>query len=286
MKTKRAIGFAVLAALLYALNAPFSKLLLSDIPSTMMAGLLYIGAGIGMSLLRMVQKAAGVRIQEQKLTRSDLPYTIAMVVLDIAAPIALMSGLQRTTAANASLLNNFEIVATTLIALCFFHEKVSGRLWIAVILITIASMILSVEDASSFAFSTGSLLVLLACCCWGLENNCTRVLSSRDPLEIVVIKGFGSGLGSLVIALFLHEAFPAVSCILLAMLLGFVAYGLSIFFYIRAQRELGASKTSAYYALSPFIAAALSLLIFRQLPSLSFLIACVIMAGGVWLASE
>ena len=150
---------------------------------------------------------------------------------------------------------------------------------------TISSAILSVEDVTSFTFSYGSIFVLLACVCWGLENNCTRMISHKDPLEIVVIKGFGSGLGSLVLAFFLGEsALPLVYGVC-TLLLGFVAYGLSIFFYIYAQRYLGAAKTSAYYALAPFMATALSLVIFREKPSISFFIALLIMAVGTYFAS-
>lgn len=287
MKTreKSAVGMAVLAAALYALNAPVSKLLLGHVPSTVMAALLYLGAGAGLLLVRLVQKRLGRASGEQPLSAKDLPYTVGMVLLDIAAPIALMVGLTMTTAANASLLNNFEIVATSVIALCVFKEAVSKRLWLAIALVTLSSIILTAEDMSGFRFSAGSLFVLLACVCWGFENNCTRMLSAKDPLEIVVIKGFGSGLGALTIALALGERLPAPAYALGALLLGFVAYGLSIFCYIHAQRVLGAAKTSAYYALAPFIGAALSLAIFRQLPSLSFLAALAIMGMGTYLAS-
>lgn len=282
---KTAIFWAVLAAGLYALNAPVSKLLLEEVPPTMMAALLYLGAGIGLVLVRLVQNMTGKGKKEAPLTKKDIPYTVGMVVLDIAAPIFLMVGLTMTTAANASLLNNFEIVATAVIALFIFREAISRRLWLAIVLVTISSAILSVEDMSSFTFSYGSIFVLLACVCWGLENNCTRMISHKDPLEIVVIKGFGSGLGSLVLAFCLGEnALPLVYGVC-TLLLGFVAYGLSIFFYIYAQRYLGAAKTSAYYALAPFMATALSLLIFREKPSISFLIALLIMAMGTYFAS-
>lgn len=208
-----------------------------------------------------------------------------MVVLDIAAPIFLMIGLTKTTAANASLLNNFEIVATALIALLAFGEVISRRLWAAIGLVTLSSILLSVEDAGSFSFSIGSVFVLLACTCWGLENNCTRSISDKDPLQIVVIKGFGSGGGSLVIALLQGERLTDGLAALGALALGFVAYGLSIFFYIYAQRGLGAAKTSAYYAVAPFLGAGLSLAIFRQAPSPIFLVALLLMAAGAWLAT-
>ncbi len=282
---KTAVLWAVLAAALYALNSPISKLLLGKIPPTIMAALLYLGAGIGLSIVRLVQRRMGKGQKEKPLTRKDLPYTIGMVVLDIAAPIFLMIGLTGTTAANASLLNNFEIVATSVIALCIFKETISKRLWGAIVLVTISSLVLSVEDISSFSFSFGSIFVLLACVCWGLENNCTRMISNKDPLQIVVIKGFGSGIGSFVIALVLGEHFSNWGYIVCALLLGFVAYGLSIFFYIYAQRYLGAAKTSAYYALAPFIGAALSLLIFRETPTVSFVAALLIMIAGTYLAS-
>ena len=278
---KKAIFFAVLAAALYAINAPGSKLLLAEIPSTMMAGFLYLGAGMGMYLLEKINR----RAEELPLTKKEIPYTAAMVALDIAAPIFLMIGLTRCSAANASLLNNFEIVATSLIALLLFGEAIGKRLWIAIALVTISSVLLSFEDMSSLRFSWGSVFVLLACLCWGFENNCTRKLSSKNPAQIVVIKGFGSGLGALILALIVGERFFHMGYIVMALLLGFVAYGLSIYFYIYAQRDLGAAKTSTYYAISPFIGAGLSLIIFNEIPSPVFIIALLIMAVGTYFAS-
>ncbi|MBQ8233830.1 MAG: DMT family transporter [Lachnospiraceae bacterium] len=278
---KKAIFYAVLAAALYALNAPISKLLLVQIPSTMMAGLLYLGAGTGMFFMEKLNKNKA----ELPLTKKELPYTVAMVALDIVAPIFLMIGLTKGSAANASLLNNFEIVATSLIALCIFKESISKRLWLAIVLVTVSSILLSFEDMSSLAFSRGSLFVLLACVCWGFENNCTRMLSSKNPAQIVIIKGLGSGLGSLILSLIIGERYFHMGYIGLALLLGFVAYGLSIYFYIYAQRYLGAAKTSTYYAISPFIGAGLSLVVFREMPSAVFLIALAIMATGTYFAS-
>ena len=280
------IFFAILAAALYALNSPFSKLLLQNVPPTMMAGFLYLGAGIGMALMGLVRQHTQKEIRDTRLQRRDLPYTVAMIALDIAAPIFLMIGLTRTTAANASLLNNFEIVATSLIAMLVFKEKIGKQLWIAIGLITLSSILLSVEDASNFHFSIGSLFVLLACVCWGMENNCTRKLSHSDPLEIVVVKGLGSGVGSVVLGLIIGEAFPVMRDIALVLLLGFVAYGLSIYFYVYAQRDLGAAKTSAYYAVAPFIGVLLSLIVFRELPGTLFFIALTIMILGTWLINH
>ena len=284
-KQKRGVLFAILAAAFYALNSPLSKLLLDQVPPTMMAAFLYLGAGLGMAALQAVKAGGGLNGREQKLTRKELPYTVGMVLLDIAAPIALMIGISRTSAANASLLNNFEIVATSLIALLIFREAISRKLWLGIGLVTLSSMILSVQELRSFSFSAGSLFVLAACICWGFENNCTRMLSSKDPTQIVVIKGIFSGLGSLIVALATGEALPGLPSIFGALALGFVAYGLSIVFYIYAQRELGAAKTSAYYAVAPFIGVALSLLIFAEIPSASFLIALAVMIAGAYVVT-
>ena len=283
---RRSIGYAIAAAALYALSAPLSKQLLATVSATMMAALLYLGAGLGMCAVRLGQRALKAPRHEQSLSRADLPYVAGMVALDIAAPIFLMLGLSRTTAANASLLNNFEIVATSIIALCVFGEAISRRLWAAIGLITLASVLLSVEGTESLSFSPGSLLVLLACVCWGFENNCTRRLSEKDPLEIVTVKGFGSGLGAMGIALATGSAFPGAWQIVSALLLGFVAYGLSILFYVRAQRDLGAARTSAYYALSPFIGVGLSFLMGGAAPAPLFFAALAAMAAGAYLAAR
>lgn len=283
-KSQKSIGWAILAAALYALNSPASKLLLSEVDAAMMAALLYLGAGGGMFLLRLFCRRNG-KSREERLTRAELPYAMGMIVLDIAAPIFLMMGLKLCAAANVSLLNNFEIVATTLLAFVFFKEKISPRIFGAIGLITLASILLSVEDASSFQFSKGSVFVLLACICWGMENNCTRMMSAKDPMEIVVVKGLGSGTGSLIVAFLAGERLPKLPMIPVVMLLGFVAYGLSIFFYVYAQRTLGAAKTSAYYAVAPFIGAALSGMIIREKLTGLFPIALFVMIAGTVLVT-
>jgi len=209
-----------------------SKLLLAKIPPTLMAALLYLGAGIGMLIINLIKQYSKSERLEAKMTKKELPYIIGMILLDIAAPILLMLGLARTMAENVSLLNNFEIVATALIALFIFQEAIGRRMWLAIALITLSTIILSVEDLSSLSFSLGSLFVIAACLCWGLENNCTRMLSLKDPLQIVVVKGFGSGIGALLISLALQEYCNNLWYIFLAIILGFFAYGLSIFFYI------------------------------------------------------
>ena len=280
-----AVGYAILAAALYAVSIPLSKLFLSEVSPLMLSALLYIGSGIGMAAVGIGQKIRSAKPDGTPFVKSDTPYIVGMVLLNTAALACLMLGLTFASASHVSLLNNLEIAATAVFAMLFFHEKVSKRLWWAIFLVTAAGVILSVESGETFSFSAGSLLVTAACLFWGLENNCTRVLSERSPLKVSVIKGVFAGLSGLLLALLAGEWFPSPSVIPAVLLLGFAAYGLSIFFYILAQRYLGAAKTSTYYAVSPFIAAGLSLLIFREVPSLQFLLALVVMAIGVYFAS-
>ncbi len=283
---KTGIFLAVLAAALYAINSPLSKILLDYMPPTLLAGFLYIGAGLGMGIIALIRKARKIEKNEARLTKTELPFTIAMILLDIAAPIFLLLGLNSTTAANASLLNNFEIVATAIIALIVFKEKISPRLWGGILFVTLSCTLLSFEDISSLKFSDGSLFILLACICWGFENNCTRKISSKDPMQIVLLKGIFSGLGSVIIGLCIGERITILWSIFAVLGVGFIAYGLSIFFYVYAQRLLGAARTSAYYAIAPFIGTLLSLAIFRELPHYIYFIALGLMVIGAWLCSK
>lgn len=278
MKTKHsATLLAVLAAALYAINIPLSKILLRDVAPTMMAAFLYLGAGLGLWLLGLL---TGAKEKADPLTKAELPYTLGMIVLDIAAPILLMLGLRSCGSANASLLNNFEIVATSAIAFFAFREQLSRRLSLAVALVTLASAILSFEGAGAFRFDAGSALVLGAACCWGLENNCTRMLSSKSSVQITTIKGIFSGLGSLTVALILGEPLPALIFLGAVLVLGFVAYGLSINFYIQAQASLGAAKTSAYYSIAPFLGVFFGLFLLGERPGFRFYLGLAVMIAA------
>lgn len=273
-----AIIYALMAAVFYAINVPASKLLLREVGPTTMAALLYLGAGLGIGILSLLNKKD--RKNSEKLSNTDRPYVIGMIVLDIAAPIFLMLGISYGSSANASLLGNFEIVATTVIALVIFKEVISKRLWAAILLITLSSVLLSFEGAGSFQFSYGSLFVLAATVCWGFENNCTRNIASKNTYEIVVLKGIFSGLGALLIAFIKRESMPEIIYIGLALILGFVAYGLSIFLYVRAQNVLGAAKTSAYYAIAPFVGVFFSFVFLHEQLSGMYIIALVLMIMG------
>ncbi len=277
-KTATAIIFAILAAALYAVNVPLSKLLLDELPPAMLAGLLYVGAGVGIGGVMAVKRALRVKSDTPYLERSDMPYTVAMVLLDIAAPILLMLGVKYTAPANVSLLGNFEIVATSVIAYAVFREKVSRRLFFAILLVILGSGILVFEGSESLDFSVGSIFVLGACLCWGVENNCTRKLSEKSSEQIVLVKGIFSGFGSIAAALLVGERLTtSVWMVLAALGVGFLSYGLSIDFYIKSQKTIGAAKTSAFYSIAPFLGVGFGIALCGDKPSLRFFVALAVM---------
>ena len=243
----------------------------------MMAAFLYLGAGVGLFGYGLL---SGERERGDSLTRAELPYTVGMVVLDIAAPVLLMFGLKYTGSANASLLNNFEIVATAAIAALVFREALSRQLVLAIVLVTAASIALSFEGEGSFRFHFGSVLVLEAACCWGLENNCTRMLSSKSSVQITTIKGIFSGLGSLLVAFLAGESLPRGIWLPAVAALGFVSYGMSIHLYIKAQKDLGAARTSAYYSVAPFLGAAFGMVLLGERPGFQFYIGLTVMLAA------
>lgn len=284
ISVKSGIFLAILSALLYALSIPFSKYLLEYIPETMMAGLLYIGAGIGMAAVAFLRKGSE-NIEDKSFSKGEFPYVFGMIVLDIAAPVVLMLGLKMTSAANASLLNNFEYAATALIAFFIFGEKISQRLCLGIAMTVLSCMLLSFEG-NALSFSKGSILVLGSALLWGIENNCTKAISDKDPMIIVLLKGIFCGGTSLGISIFMGEKAENALSVFLALMLGLVSYGMSIFVFVYAQRALGAARTSAYSALTPFFGTILSLLIFKETPGIKFLIAFAIMLSGAWLSSS
>jgi drug/metabolite transporter (DMT)-like permease len=289
MKTNN-IGFilqALLAALFFGASAPLSKLLLIDVPPVLMAAFLYLGSGTGISLVKLSQRLTSHQ-KEADIRRPDVKWlTGAIISGGIAAPIVLMISLQNTPASTASLLLNFEGVATALIALFFFRESISRRALAAIFVITIASIFLSTNYAAGFGFSLGALGVLLACVLWAVDNNFTRNISAKDPLTIVSWKGLVAGTFSLFLGLLLGQQLPALTSILSILLLGFISYGLSTMLFIYSMRGLGAARTSALYGTAPLAGVLLSFIIFSDPITLLFGIAAALMvAGALLLANE
>lgn len=279
-----AIFQALLAALLFGASAPLAKLLLGEVPPTLLAALLYLGSGIGMFIFQRLQKAAHSHVAEAQISRTDWPWLLGAILAGgVAAPITLLFSLRSTPAATASLLLNFEGVATTLIAFFAFKEAISRRAWLAIVCIALASILLSIHFGATWGISWGGLGILAACFLWGLDNNFTRHVSSKDPLMIVTAKGLGAGFVSLVIALLIGAPFPRWPIILGAMLLGSLSYGASIALFIHALRELGTARTSALFSTAPLAGVILSVLLFQEYPTLLFLLAVPLMLIGTLL---
>lgn len=222
--------------------------------------------------------------KEARLARSDWPWLVGAILAGgVIAPIMLMISLRHAPAATASLLLNFEGVATTLIAAIVFKEAIGRHAWWAIGLITLASILLSTDFTNQWGFSLSALGVLAACIMWGIDNNLTRNISAKDPLVIVTVKGLGAGLVSIIIAVALGNTFPSPGVTLLALLLGSLSYGLSIFLFVHAMRGLGAGRTSALFGTAPLAGILLSFLIFREIPGIFFFIALLVIASGAYI---
>jgi drug/metabolite transporter (DMT)-like permease len=276
---------ALAAALLFGSSAPLAKVLLGGIDPIPLAGFLYLGSGLGLALWGLYQRSFGASMEhEAQLKRPDIPWLIGSILAGgIAAPIILLFGLHSTPAATASLLLNFEAVATTLIAALAFREAISRRAWLAVALITLACILLSLDLSAVWGISLGAFAIAGACVLWGIDNNLTQRISAKDPLRIVTVKGLAAGSFSLLLALALGSALPPWHVLLEAMLLGTLSYGLSILLFVRAMRGLGAARTSALFGTAPFAGMLLSFVIFRELPPPTFAIALPFMIAGALL---
>jgi drug/metabolite transporter (DMT)-like permease len=280
---------ALAAAFLFGASAPISKLLLRDIEPALMAGLLYLGSGIGLLLFKVIRKFLnGAEDTEAKLAHSDIKWLAAAILAGgVAAPITLLFSLRVTPAATASLLLNFECAATTLIAALLFKESISRGAWGAIFCITVAGILLSTDFNDTWGLSIGALGVLIACVFWGLDNNFTRNISAKDPLMIVTVKGFCAGLVSLGLGFLLGNPLPRSEAIIGAMLLGCMSYGLSIVLFIHAMRSLGAGRTSALFGTAPIAGIILSIILFQETPNWAFMVALPVMIiGAISLVTE
>ncbi len=280
---------ALIAALLFGASAPLAKLLLGEVEPIPLASFLYLGSGIGLLGVKIFQRInkQGLNSEAQIKKPDYLWLAGAIIAGGIAAPITLLFSLQNTPAATASLLLSFEGVATTLIAFFAFKESISRRAWWAIALITLASIFLSVNLNAEWGFSLGALGIIAACILWGIDNNLTRNISTKDPKTIVIFKGLGAGSFSLGMAMVLGNKFPAWEVVLGALVLGSLSYGVSIVLFIHAMRGIGAARTSALFSSAPLAGMILSFLVFREFPSWMFVIAFPLMvAGTLFLVSE
>lgn len=276
---------ALLAALLFGASAPIAKVLLGEIQPIPLAGLLYLGSGISLLAIKAWQRASTQsREREAGLARPDIKWLAGAIVTGgIAAPIVLLFSLQKTPGATASLLLNFEGVATMLIAALIFKEGIGRRAGWAILLITLASIFLSVNPNQEWGFSLGALGILVACLLWGLDNNLTCNISAKDPLVIVTAKGLVAGSFSLLLGAALGNPMPAFDVVLKAMLLGSLSYGASIVLFVHAMRGLGAARTSALFGTAPLAGMVLSLLILGETFNPMLMIALPLTVAGAYL---
>lgn len=275
--------FAFLAAALFGASTPFAKLLLGTVDPWLLAGLLYLGAAAGLGLILLVNRARGIAFP--RIPRADLPWlALAILFGGVLGPVLLMTGLQRTSASTSSLLLNLEGVATSVLAWVAFKEHYDRRIVIGMIFIVAGGIALNFTGApfSVDAF-TGPLLVVGACLCWGLDNNFTRKISTSDALALTFIKGSVAGTTNTVLAFVAGASLIRFPTLAPTLLLGFLGYGLSVVFFVLALRNLGSSRTGAYFSTAPFIGAILSLVLFREIPPTNLLIAGLLMSFGVYL---
>jgi drug/metabolite transporter (DMT)-like permease len=283
--TSNSAAFLALAsAALFGASTPFAKLLLGDgVSPWLLAGLLYLGSGIGLLVWQVGHRAARAPRSEAPLRRSDLPW-LALVILSggIAGPVLLMFGLQSTGASSASLLLNLEGLATMAIAWTVFRESTDRRILTGALAILAGAMILSWQGGPS-GFGLGSLLIAGACLAWGIDNNLTRKLSGADPVQIASVKGLAAGSTNLLLAMALGAKLPSVLAIAGAASVGLLGYGVSLVLFVLALRHLGSARTGAYFSTAPFIGATLSLVMFAEPFTLQLLAAAILMGFGLYL---
>lgn len=271
------------SAVLFGTLAPFSKLLVAEFDPQLLAGILYLGAGLGLAVVHVGRRVLGVPAPEAPLQRADMPWLAAMVVSGgILGPVLLMEGLSSTNAATGSLLLNLEGLATMAIAGLVFRENVDARILAGAGAILLGAVVLSWEGRGISA-EPGALLIVGACLAWGIDNNLTRKLSSADPVLVAMIKGLAAGSVNVALALTRNTLLPGSVTIGAALFLGFLGVGLSLVLFILALRHLGTARTGAYFSLAPFIGAVTAIFILHEAFTLQLLVAGLLMAVGLWL---
>lgn len=275
---------AIASAVLFGASTPFAKLLIGNGANPWeLAGLLYLGSGIGLGIVHAGRGLLGLTRTEAPLTRADLPW-LALIVLfgGIVGPVLLMLGLTDTPASSAALLLNLEGLATMAIAWIAFRENVDSRLLIGAFAILAGALLLSWQGGPHGA-GVGALAIAGACLAWGIDNNLTRKLSASDPVQIAMIKGLAAGAVNFTLALATGAHLPGIGGLAGAGIVGFFGYGVSLVLFVLGLRYLGTARTGAYFSTAPFIGAVLSLLLFHETPTLRLMIAGVLMAIGLYL---
>jgi len=278
---RRHAAFALFSALLFGISAPVAKLLLQTITPQLLAGLLYIGSGLGLTVLWLARRHNRV---QAPLTRNALPWLCGAIAFGgVLAPLLLMLGLSRTPASAASLLLSLEGVFTALLAWFVFRENFDRRIALGMLAILAGGAVLSWQGSLAWGSVLGPLTIVAATLCWAVDNNLTQKVSAGDPVQIAAVKGVAAGSVNLAIALWLGASLPAWPRLGAGLLVGFVSYGLSLVFFILALRHLGTARTAAYFSTAPFIGAVVAIAVFHEPVTRWLLLSGALMALGVWL---
>jgi drug/metabolite transporter (DMT)-like permease len=278
----RNVLYALGAAALFGASTPFAKLLSGDMPPVLLAGLLYLGSGLGLALARLVRDGG---FKPSGLSRDEWPWLLAAIFFGgVLGPVLLMFGLTSTGGATASLLLNLEAVLTAVIAWVVFKENADQRIVWGMLAIVAGGVALGWQTDSSTQFTfIGPTSIALACLCWAIDNNLTRKVSASDALFIASIKGLIAGTMNTALAVTMGAALPNFAMLSATMAVGLLGYGISLVLFVLALRGLGTARTGAYFSTAPFIGAAVALLVFPETTSLAFWIAAALMGLGVWL---
>jgi drug/metabolite transporter (DMT)-like permease len=286
MQSNKGIGFALAAAVLFGASTPFAKLLIGQISPLVLAGLFYLGSGVGLGAWLVLRRwLQGPNAGGGGLTGTDVRWLAgATVAGGIAGPVFLMTGLAHISASSAALLLNLEVAFTAVLAWFVFHEHFDRRILLGMGLIVVAGVLLSWDSSSGLpGVPWGALSIAAACLCWALDNNLTRKIAAADAVQIAAIKGLAAAAVNLSAAWWLGMALPNASAMAYAVVVGFCGYGLGLVMFVVALRHLGTARTGAYFAAAPFAGAAIALLMLGDRPGPLFWLAAASMCAGIWL---
>lgn len=282
--TSRGPFYALVAALLFGASTPFSKILLKRLEPTLLAGLLYLGSGTGLTLCVWLRRIFKKNAREARLRSADLPWLVGATLSGgVIGPLLLLIGLRVTPASSSSLLLNLEGVFTALIAWFVFKENFDRRIALGMLAIGGGGFLLSWAGQPSFGVPWGPIAIAGACLAWAADNNLTRNVSAGDPLQIAAVKGFVAGTMNLLISVMLGVSIPGYVSAGIAALIGFLAYGISLALFVLSLREVGTARTGAYFSIAPFVGAFLSIVILNETLTVYFFGAAILMLLGVWL---
>lgn len=278
-RLSKGVSAALTAAVLFGAGTPLSKLLLAHTSPWMLAGLLYLGSGVGLWVVRAVRR--GPKVYPQ---RRDWRWLLGAIAMGgIVAPVLLMLGLSAMPASGASLLLNAEGVLTALLAWFVFRENVDRRIAVGMVCILVGALVLSWPGVARFSGMWPALAVLGACLAWAIDNNLTRKVALSDASFIAMNKGLVAGASNLLLALLMGARWPDTLTVIAAGVLGFASYGASLTLFVIGLRHLGTARTGAYFSVAPFFGAALAVGLLHEPMTLPLLVAGILMAIGVWL---